>query len=168
MEPDPRFLFSDPKETIRTLQARQERRRLNASSVSSSPCPEPSCEQRDPLISGEKVRSKKLRALKPISRTSQQFAPNSASSRLQVTTHFLHASLLSLRSRASLLSAEPRLASLAPEPRLASLAAGWGSRLGRVSSRFSRGTASRSSCSGASPRFPRHASFRSRVAPNSA
>ena len=69
--------------------------------------------------------------------------------------------------RLASLATEPRLASLAPEPRLASLAAG--PRLGRVSSLFSRsGTASRSSCSGVAPRFPRHASFRSRVASNSA
>ena len=113
-------MFSDPKETIRALHVRQERRRLNASSVSSSPCPEPSCEQRDPLISGENVGGTKLRALKPISRTSHQFAPNSASSRLQVTTHFLHASPLSLRSRASPLrsGAAPRLSRSGAAPRL--------------------------------------------------
>ena len=140
-------MFSDPKETISALEERQERRRLTASSVSSSPCPEPPCEQRDPLISGEKVGGKRIRVLKPISRMSQQFALNSASSRLQVTTHFLnaflHASHHSLRSRASPLSqrsrasphslrsrasphsqrsAASRRSFLAPEPRLALLA----------------------------------------------
>ena len=111
MEPDPRFFFSDPKETVCALELRQEQRRLKHP-----------CEKRDPLISGEKVEGTKLRALKPISRTSHKFAPNSASSHLQVTTHFHHVSPLSLRSRASPLSNEARLASLAPEPRLASLA----------------------------------------------
>jgi hypothetical protein len=150
VEPDPRFLFSDPKETISALEERQEQRRLTASSVPSSPCPEPPCEQRDPLISGEKVGGKRIRVLKPISRMSQQFALNSASSRLQVTTHFLNAFLHashhslrsrasplsqrsrasphSLRSRASLLSLRGRVSAasrrffLAPEPRLALLA----------------------------------------------
>jgi hypothetical protein len=193
VEPDPRFFFSDPKETICALEGRQERRRLKASSESSLPCPhcpEPPCERSDPLISGAKVGGT-LRAFKPMSSSRLQVSSRASllslqcrasllslqsrasllSFRSRASPHSLRiraslfslrilASLLSLRSRASLLSLRRRVSLLSLRSRASLLSLRTGSPpTVRVLSRSSSGTASRFSCSGAAPRFPRRASL---------